>query len=490
MKSKIKKKDINQKPLFLKCLFILKFLVYWLRWLLFIPISLFATFFAYDLFTSKYTEIVNPELFKYDSLMSLIPGITPPNQSGYWQYQILAGIIIGVLWIVIGTLVAPKKKFVVSWILFILPNIFLIKNSLPKFNIINSREGQYFFIFNPAVNFYFLISFVTSILTICCLHFKKMMLLMKSKYGEAIRFGLVLTTILLFSLFFYNKISTKLDFVTNKKMEKEAEISSDRVALDMNGDGRYEMFVNPKMVKDYEEATRSAEPVLKLYDDDGDVLATTPDWFGFAPDSSHMDFVSPPKGAYGLNDLIQIDVTAGPHQTETMFLKLKGKELLPICKTDKPEGINDCLFYNSSGELGVEAGLLGGLGEDNRLAIIEYEDEYLPSKTKLDNKTIKIINETFKEKSDMAKLIAAMVKVDRERQVAWNIYIYNGKYFEAQSGENYDKYFNELEKNAGRKFEITDILEPILTKRSEMSEESVKYVEFIKNFWTKEDGVK
>jgi len=245
-----------------------------------------------------------------------------------------------------------------------------------------------------------------------------------------------------------------------------------------------------KKAEDYEEATDSAEPVLKLYDDDGEVLATTPDWFGFAPDSRHMDFVSPPKGAYGLNDLIQIEVTAGPHQTETMFLELKGKELLPICKTVNPVGIDDCLFYNSSGELGVEAGLLGGLGEDDRLAVVEYEDEYLPSNTKLDDKTIKIIDETFKEKSDMAKLIAAMVKVDRERQVAWNIYIYNGKYFEVQSGENYDKYFNELKNNAERKFEITDILEPILIKRSEMSEESVKYVEFVKNFWTKKEQQK
>ena len=34
-----------------------------------------------------------------------------------------------------------------------------------------------------------------------------------------------------------------------------------------------------KKAEDYEEATDSAEPVLKLYDDDGEVLATTPDWF-------------------------------------------------------------------------------------------------------------------------------------------------------------------------------------------------------------------
>ncbi|MDD4110556.1 MAG: hypothetical protein PHS54_03270 [Clostridia bacterium] len=456
MKNKLKDNQLDKpKSFFKKVVMEIKWLFTLLRWLLFLPLSFFIASGLSFLFIEKCTEI-KPDLFKYQFLTDLIPGLEAPNQSELLPYYIIAGILFGFGFIFIGTIIVPSKKFLMSWVLVILPTLNIIRISI--FESSNIKLDDLF-------------TFIAMVLAVVIIHPKKIIKLLKSRFGVYVCFGLLLTTVFLFGLFFYNKKSTKLDFTINKKMELEEKLYKDRVALDMNGDGIYEMLVNPLMADDYIESTESAKQYLTLYNSEAKKIATTPDWFGSAPNSSHLDFVTPPIGIE-LNDLAQIDVSIGPHQTETMFLKLEGDLLLPVCKVEKPNSIDDCLFYNSSGELETKGGMLGGFN-DGKLGIIEFVDEYPSVAGKLDNKTKDMISNTFKDDSRSAIKIAEMEKNDKGLRVVWNIYVYNGKYFEAQTGENYDKYFGMI-----------DGADSSLLKKTEMTKESVEYTEFAKDFWS------
>ncbi len=416
------------------------------------------------LFTEKYTEL-KPDLFKYQFLTDLIPGLEAPNEPELLHFRILSGLLLGFGWIFIGTIIAPRKKFIASCVLFLLSTALLIRD---------------LFFFPHTVGLQHIFAFITAIFAVIIIHPKNILKLLKSHIGIHVVYGLLIVSVFIFGLFFYHKKSAKLDRTINKKMELEEQIHEDRVALDMNGDGRSEMLINPLMVEDY-YVSGTTKPFLTLYDSDGKKIARTPEWFGSAPNASKMDFVTPPKGTQ-LNDLAQIDVTIGPHQTESMFLKLEGDLLLPICKTEKPIGIDDCLFYNSAGELGVESGLMGGLGD--KLAIIEFVDEYPANRDKLDDKTQNIIRDVFKEASESAIKIAEGELGSRGSRVVWNIYIFNGKIFEVQTDGNYDKYFSFLEEDAQWRSELTNEEASTLIKRSEMSQESIEYIEFVKDFWT------
>lgn len=449
------KKKTKIRTHFKKIVTAIKWLFTLLRWLLFLPLSFFIASGLSFLFTEKYTEI-RPDLFKYQFLTDVIPGLEAPNQSELLPYYIIAGMLFGFGFIFIGTIIAPSKKFLMSWVLVILSTLNVIR----------------FLVFEPSnIKLNDLFAFIAMVLAVIIIHPKKIIKLLKSRFGIHICFGLIITTVFLLGLFFYNKKSTKLDFTVNKKMELEEKLHKDRVALDMNGDGIYEMLVNPLMADDYIESTESAKQYLTLYNSEAKKIATTPDWFGSAPNSSKLDFVALPEGV-GSNDLAQIDVTIGPHQTETMFLKLEGDLLLPVCKVENPNSIDDCLFYNSSGELETKGGLWGGF-DDGKLGIIEFVDEYPSIAGKLDNKTKAMISNTFKDDSKSAIKIAEMEKNNKGLRVVWNIYVYNGKYFEVQTGDNYDKYFGMI-----------DGADSNLLKKSEMTKESVEYTEFAKEFWS------
>ncbi|MBU4396851.1 hypothetical protein KKC08_01625, partial [Patescibacteria group bacterium] len=422
---------------------------------------------VYFLLGEKYAEL-KPDLFLYQPLADLVPGLEAPNQSELLPYQIISGLLLGFGWIFVGTIIAPSKKFFSSSVLFLLTTILIIVYSISSPDLIAPQH---------------LFAFVFTILAVIIAYPKKVLKLMKTPFGEYIRLSLILSTVTMFGLFFYNKKSMKLNWTINKKMEQEEKMYPDRVALDMNGDGIYEMLVNPVMADDYEEATDSAKPHLTLYDSEKNIIARTPEWFGSAPNASHLGFVTPPISC-SLNDFVQIDVIAGPHQTETMFLKLKDDLLLPICKVENPKNIDDCLFYNSSGELGVEGGLLGGLGGNNKLGVVEYVDEYPPDKKELGDDIENMISEVFGNDATEAIKIAQRETGDKGSRVAWSIYIFNGEIFELQTGENYDEYFDSLKENYDFRSEAKKDNSPNLIKKSKMSKESVEYTELTRNFWT------
>ena len=390
------------------------------RFILFLPLSILITNAITDLFKNKYQELY-PYLFRYKVFENLVPGIDIPNESKLLPFYIITGAINGILWIAVGTIIAPKKKFLVSCILLLFSIIFLLF-------IADDIKIEYLF------------SYLFSILAVVLLHPKRVAKILKSKFNQSIILGLVLISVLIFGLFLNNKSKNKLIWMTNKKMELEAEIKGDRVPLDMNGDGIYEMFINPAMTSNNDKYDSNSSLVLK--DNAGNVLATTPRWFGDTPKSFSMDRVTPPLGS-GLNEVAQVNMYVdNVYETASLFLRLEDNLLKPICKVEGTTSMSDCLFYSTDGfGVAIWGGLYGGLGDDNKLAVVELVDEY--------------------------------PKIRAGKTVVWGIYIYNGSFFEQQLGKNYDKYFdniyNEKEWRSGRGYIG-------LIKKSDMDQNSIDYL--------------
>jgi len=243
----------------------------------------------------------------------------------------------------------------------------------------------------------------------------------------------------------------------------EDQSFNDRITLDINGDGLPERVVNPTM-----NARRGEEPAfnyLVALNYKNEEIGRTPEWFD-------LPFYSKYMGSYKLKEFADKDhlamvVRAGVYQTETMFLELVGSELLPVCKVEKQEEINDCLFYNTRDFLVVD-----DLNHDSFMEVIEVVDEYPAAETiKLDNETQKTIREVFGEKADEAMMVARHEYQGWGRPVIWGIYSFNGKYFEPLLGEDYDWYFDLM-------FEVNSNL----MKRSEMTKEAIEQTQSTRDF--------
>lgn len=244
----------------------------------------------------------------------------------------------------------------------------------------------------------------------------------------------------------------------------EDQSFNDRITLDINGDGLPERVVNPTMnAKRGEELAFNYLVVLNYKNEE---VGRTPEWFD-------LPFYSKYMGSYKLKDFADKDylamvVRAGAYQTETIFLELVGSELLPVCKVEQQEEVNDCLFYSTRDSLVVE-----DMNNDSFMEVIEIVDEYPAVETKkIDNKTKQTIREVFGEKADEALMVARQEQQGWGSPVVWGIYAFNGKYFEPLLNEDYDRYFDLM-------FEVnTDLL-----KKSEMKNEAAEQTQSTRDFW-------
>lgn len=205
---------------------------------------------------------------------------------------------------------------------------------------------------------------------------------------------------------------------------------------DFDGDGdselalafsKDEFFENDSIFKGY----------IAVFDQDGSEIAKTPDEFKPIETSipGHMESYSFDEKSK--KEYLRLISIAGSHHINNLFLGIRNGRLLPVCKMNVPDTLEDCIFYNSRGDLIIE-----DLDKDGLTEIAEMTDEYPPGG-------------------------------GRGRAVAWGIYSFNGVYFELQFGDNYDKLFNILAK---------DFNEPLMM-RTDLSEASVENLEMVKRFW-------
>jgi len=179
---------------------------------------------------------------------------------------------------------------------------------------------------------------------------------------------------------------------------------------------------------------------------------------------------------------VSFNFIVGPHSSETMFFALQDevRSVLPVCLTDQVKSEQDCYFWSGQAdELVVE-----DLDNDGNLEVIETVDEY-PKNGPLAKDALDATNEAFKDLGQDA-LDGAIRVLKREsggrgNKVIWEIYQFNGNYFEKQTGKNFDKYY-ELAKNY---IETTYSTHPTVMRKSAMSQDSLEYNVFMRKYWTR-----
>lgn len=249
------------------------------------------------------------------------------------------------------------------------------------------------------------------------------------------------------------------------------ETNKGNIQLDLDGDGNKDYVV----IKSPEDTNAVDIEKITAYDSSNKEIGKLPaDMLIKIP--MDMSFKTYKVKSDDKKEIFSMDFIAGPHQTETMFFGLTKDLLLPICFVDQPTGPYDCLFYSGNvGSLIVE-----DVDSNGFLDIIETFDEY-PTNGKLSNIEEEAINKAFKEQgvnefTEGAKRIAIREKGGRGRSVAWEIFSYNGSYFEPQINNSYETIFSSFNKKYTQ-----------LIKKSQLSKDSLEYIEFSIDFWSKKN---
>lgn len=249
------------------------------------------------------------------------------------------------------------------------------------------------------------------------------------------------------------------------------ETNKGNIQLDLDGDGNKDYVV----IKIPEDAKARDIEKMTAYDSTNKEIGKLP---AEMPIKIPMDksFRTYKVKSDDRKEIFSMDFTVGPHQMETMFFGLTKDLLLPVCFVGQPAGPYDCLFYSGNiGGLIVE-----DVDSNGSLDIIETVDEY-PADGKLSSVEEEAIDKGFKEQgvteaTQGAKRIALREKGGRGRSVAWAIFSYNGTFFEPQINNSYETIFSSLNKKY-----------PQLIKRSQLSKDSLEYIDFSRNFWSKKN---
>jgi hypothetical protein len=278
------------------------------------------------------------------------------------------------------------------------------------------------------------------------------------------------------AIFIYAIVIVALTFIITSKESEGEDTSESQVAgveetrlgmdADLDGDGDLE-----HVKLNYDE-TESQVTSIAVYAGE-ELVGSTPEGITFPPPA-----VEPFKvfrlDSERSEDYFSFDFIAGPHQFERMFFGLYGDVVFPVCFKENPEGPEDCLFYmDGPDELVVE-----DLDKDGWVEVVEIAFEY-PGTGELNTEEQDAIDAAFEEFgvsefTEGAEGIAKREKGGKGRPVAWGIYSYNGVFFEPQEDADYEKYILILKEENEN-----------LMRKSELSEDSLEYIESTRNFWTK-----
>lgn len=282
--------------------------------------------------------------------------------------------------------------------------------------------------------------------------------------------------VIIFLVLFALAIGVVVQLSSSKKapegQEQVSKVSttSHEMMGDFDGDGEIEYIE----LSSGEEGLRSTTSIT-VKELNGDVIGNIPE--GISISMPMDDTFKVFQLADSIDkDFFSFDFIAGPHQFERMFFELYKDMVLPICFTKNVTGPYDCLFYTSRAD-GFIVKDLDGDGLDE---IVETREEY-PSEGELSEEEEKAIDQTFGEQdisefTEGAAEIARREKGGRGRLVAWAIYSYDGEIFNQQEGDNFDRLLVLL----------TDEY-PDMISKADLSQESLEYNEFVRNFWSRRE---
>lgn len=246
---------------------------------------------------------------------------------------------------------------------------------------------------------------------------------------------------------------------------------TERIEVDLNGDGEKEY-----VVLGYPEDELDAYLVsMKAYDKSGREIASLPPEISIKVPSPAIDVHTLDESSP--REFFNFYFSAGTHQFETMFFELRNDYILPVCFTKFTKDVTgpyDCLFYTGN----ADGFIINDLDGDGTTEVVETVDEY-PGDGELSKEEEAAIQQGFEEFgvsefAEGARRIALREKGGRGRNVAWGIYSYNGEYFEPQEGEDFERYFAIL------KEEMPDMI-----RKSDLSQGSLEYNEFVRDFWSR-----
>ena len=294
-----------------------------------------------------------------------------------------------------------------------------------------------------------------------------------NKPGEQIK-KLQKKKVLLFLAFLALAVGGLVQLSSTKKTPEEKEQVSEVITTlhemtgDFDGDGELEYIE----LSSSEEGLRSTTSIT-VKELNGDVIGDIPE--GISINSPMDDTFQVFQLADGIDkDFFSFDFIAGPHQFERMFFELHKDKVLPICLTNDVTGPYDCLFYTSR----ADGFIIKDLDSGGFVEIVETREEY-PSEGELSEEEQQAIDQAFGEQdvsefTEGAAKIARREKGGRGRPVAWAIYSYDGKIFNKQEGDGFDRLF----------FLLTEEY-PDMIAKADLSQESLEYNEFVRNFWSK-----
>lgn len=249
------------------------------------------------------------------------------------------------------------------------------------------------------------------------------------------------------------------------------------VLADLNGDGEQETLrLSNINTKDDLSVTS-----LVALDKNGTEIGRLPETMPIPVPFSNSGTVWSPF-VNNTRQFVSFNFIVGPHSSETMFFALQdeAKAILPVCLTDQVKDEQDCYFWSGqSDEL-----LVKDLDNDGNLEVVETVDEY-PKNGPVAKDALDATNEAFKDLGqdslDGAIRVLKRESGGRGKKVIWEIYQFNGNYFEKQMGDKYNKYYVL----AKEYIESTYLTHPKVMQKSEMSQDSLDYNLFLRKYWTR-----
>lgn len=235
-----------------------------------------------------------------------------------------------------------------------------------------------------------------------------------------------------------------LSRISPREKTRDLSIYVNRMASwgDLDGDGDSERVLMVFKDDEYFEFMQDVdfEGYIAAYNKDGTEIARTPEglpilWL-FAIDAPIPEKLV----SSSAKDYLRVTEIAGAHHFNDIFFEMVGDKLLPVCKTETPGSKEDCVFNNSS----YDKNPLRDIDGDGYMEMSEIVDEYPPTG-------------------------------GRGRPVLASVYSFNGKFFEPQTGDSYEKYYNLI---IDKVFPDLDLM-----NRIDWGPDSAENSEKIRRYW-------
>src|SRR3990172_7746637 len=140
-------------------------------------------------------------------------------------------------------------------------------------------------------------------------------------------------------------IDTKQSSVNKSKADQGIYINRESATVDFDGDGTREMVL-AFTKDDYFSKDYDFDEYFVVYHGDKEIARSPkelPPIYSELP--NNMKVYQFDKNSK--KELLRLEAIAGTHHFNNLFLTVIGDKLLPVCKQEKPENLNDCIFYNT-----------------------------------------------------------------------------------------------------------------------------------------------